>query len=275
MWTWIKRIFLSLVGAIVVIVALVAGFIVWDTNFGVQPTDFTNITFQSTDGTEVAGYIAIPEGEGPFPGVLMAHEWWGLNQEIIELADELAEEGYVVLATDNYRGQTASSIPGALFLRLNVDSDRVDQDMLSAYNYLVELPDTTEMIGVVGFCFGGDVAFNHAIANPDIDAVINLYGSTRADTDMFGALHDSENPPILGIFGREDTSIPLEDVASHEDALMELSLEHTISIYDDMGHAFVQPDAIEEAGAPQDAWQELISFFDTHLQAEATTDTEG
>jgi len=273
MFKWIKRILLSLLAAIVVTIAIIAAFIVWDVNFGVQATDFSNVSYQRSDGTVLDAYIALPEGEGPFPGVLMAHEWWGLNAEIVELADKLAEEGYVVLAPDNYRGKTAGTIPGALYLRLTVDSVRVDEDMLFAYDYLLDLPDTTDAIGVVGFCYGGDVAFDHAVANPDIDAVINLYGSTRSDTDMFGALLDADSPPILAIFGEADTSIPLEDVAAHESALASANLDATVTIYDDMNHAFVQPDAIDDGGAPQAAWEEILAFFETHLTEE--TPSEG
>lgn len=267
MLKWITRIIGSLIAAIVVMVVIMVGVIAWDVNFGISGTDFTNVTYEAEDGTTLNAYLAIPEGEGTFPAVLMVHEWWGLNGEIIELADELAAEGYVVLAPDTYRGPTAAWVPGALYLRLNVDMERVDSDMLIAYDYLLSLPETDENIGVVGFCYGGDIAFNHAIANPEIDAVINLYGSTRSDSENFGALLDDNTPSLLGIFGEVDQGIPLDEVSAHEMALEELGLDSTVTIYDDMGHAFVQPDAIEEAGAAQEAWEEILSFLDTHLRS--------
>ncbi|MGB7341216.1 MAG: dienelactone hydrolase family protein, partial [Phototrophicaceae bacterium] len=213
---WIARILGGLLVAIVVMVLVIAGVIAADVMGGVSAADFTNTELTAEDGTTINGYLVSPEGEGPFPAVLMVHEWWGLNQEIIELADELSAEGYVVFAPDTYRGPTAGSIPGALYLRLTIDMEQVDSDMLVAYNYLLEQPQVSGNIGVIGFCFGGDVAFNHGIANPDIDAVVNLYGSTLADATMFGALLDDDAPPVLGIFGAEDQGIPVESVNAYE-----------------------------------------------------------
>lgn len=264
---WFLRIVGGLVAVIVVLIIGLAGFAAWDINYGVSATDVSNISYETEDGTMLHAYLAMPEGEGTFPAVLMVHEWWGLNAEIVELADELAAEGYIVLAPDTYRGKTAWSIPGALYLRITVDMERVDSDMLLAYDYLANLAETEERIGVVGFCYGGDVAFNHGIANPEIDVVINLYGSTLADQSLFGALLDEDAPPVLGIFGEVDNSIPVEEVNAYESALNEAGIENTVTIYDDMNHAFVTPEGIHEAGAPQDAWNQILDFFDTHLRA--------
>ncbi|MEM9954127.1 MAG: dienelactone hydrolase family protein [Chloroflexota bacterium] len=268
---WVLRIIGGLVTALIVMIIVMAGVIAWDVNMGVSASTVTNTEFTAEDGTTIQGYLAVPEGEGTFPAVLMVHEWWGINHEIIELADELASEGYVVFAPDVYRGQVASTVPGALYLRINVDMERVDNDMFAVYNFLLEQPQVADSVGVVGFCFGGDVAFNHGISNPNLDAVINLYGSTRTDGDAFGELLGDDAPPILGIFGREDQGIPVVDVEAHETALNEAGVENTITIYDDMGHAFVQPDTIQEAGAPQDAWQQILTFFDTHLNDEPSS----
>lgn len=268
---WIIRIALSLLGAVIVMIAVVAGVIAWDVNFGVNATDFTNVTYTADDGTILNAYLATPDGDGEYPAVLMVHEWWGLNAEIIELADEMAQEGYIVLAPDTYRGPTAGTVPGALFLRINIDMQQVDRDMLVAYNYLNDLPETAENIGIVGFCYGGDVAFNHGIANPDIDAVITLYGSTLADASMYGALLNADAPPVLAIFGDADPSIPLDEVDAFETALNAAGIQNTVTIYDGMNHAFVQPDAIQEAGASQEAWQEILRFFETHLSDQASS----
>jgi len=266
---WIVRIVTGLVVAIVVMIIALAGVIYWDTQFGVSASDFTNASYTAEGGTTLNGYLAQPEGEGPFPGVLMVHEWWGLNAEIIELADELAEEGYVVLAPDTYRGPTAAQIPGALYLRLSIDMERVDADMRSAYDYLASLDNVAENIGVVGFCYGGDVAMNHAIDNPEIDATINLYGSTLADSTAYGALLEDGASPVLGIFGAEDQGIPVDSVNAYEAALNEAGVTNTVTIYDGMGHAFVQPDAIEEDGAPREAWLQILDFFEAQLATDA------
>lgn len=268
---WIIRTVGALFGAIIVMILVIVGVIVWDVNFGVHGTDFTNATYTADDGTELNAYLAMPEGEGPFPGVLMVHEWWGLNADIIELADEMASEGYIVLAPDTYRGPTAWSVPGALYLRLTIDMGQVDSDMLVAFNYLTELPEIAENIGIVGFCYGGDVAFNHSIVNPEIDAVVNLYGSTLADSAMFGVLLDEDSPPVLGIFGEADASIPLDEVNAYETALTESGIDTTVTVYDGMGHAFVQADTISEAGEAQEAWHQILDFFSTHIAGDTTS----
>ncbi|MEL6405607.1 MAG: dienelactone hydrolase family protein [Chloroflexota bacterium] len=264
------RILLGLLIIILLLVVGVGAYMAWDINAGVSPTDFTNVTYETVDGTTLHGYLAFPDEsteETTYPAVLMIHEWWGLNAEIIELADELASEGFVVLAPDTYRGKTAGSVPGALFLRISVDMERVMTDMDAAYAYLADLPQVNSSVGIVGFCYGGDVAFNYGLANSDLDAVINLYGSTRADSDAFMPLVGEDAAPVLAIFGAEDGMIPVEEVEAHEAALNEAGVTNTVTIYDGVGHAFVQPDEIGEPSAAFSAWQQIITFFNANLES--------
>ena len=264
---WVFRFLLSLFGALFVTVLLIVGVIAYDGAFGAKASDFTNMTFTAQDGTEIAAYYAQPEEAGTYPAVIMVHEWWGINEEITELADALAEEGYIVLAPDTYRGNTTDLIPRALYLRLTVDMERVDSDMQAAYDYLASLDDVdASNIGVIGFCYGGGVALQFGTQNPDLAAIVNLYGSTPSDSSTFGVLLNEGASPVLGIFGREDTAIPVEEVEAFESALAEAGIEHTVTIYDDMGHAFVQPDVIEEEGAPRNAWLQILDFFEANLQ---------
>lgn len=254
-----------LVGALILLVALVVGFgalIVGDGLLGADATDFTNVTYPASDGTELHGYLTMPEGEGPFPGVLMVHEWWGLNEEIIELADAMAAEGYVVLAPDTYRGPTTSLIPRAIYLRVTVPEDRVDDDMLRAFDFLAGQDNVdAARIAVVGFCYGGGVALRHGILNDQIAATANLYGDRITDPGAFGALLEPDAGPLLGIFGAEDAQIPLESVETFREALEIAGVAHTITIYEGVGHAFVQPDLLDEPGAPREAWEQILAFF--------------
>lgn len=268
---WIRRILWSLLGTVIAIPLLFGGVIGLDAAFGATATDFTNVTYEAADGTTLNGYLAMPEGEGSFPAVLMVHEWWGINGEMTELADAMAQEGYVVLAPDTYRGPTTNQVPRAIFLRITVDEAQVDSDMQAAFDYLAALPEVdAEHIGVIGFCYGGGVALRHGIQNPQIAATINLYGDTPADAEGFGALV-SEQTPLLGIFGGQDQQIPLADVQAFEDALTQAGVDHTITVYEGQGHAFVQPDVIEAAGEPREAWLQILDFFETHL---ATSDAD-
>jgi carboxymethylenebutenolidase len=263
---WVRRIFLGLGGLILLLIVALVGFVLFDLNFGAHAEDFSNINFVAEDDSALFGYLAMPEGEGQFPAVLMVHEWWGMNAEITEMADRLAEQGYVVLVPDTYRGASTSQVLSALYLRLTVPESRVDSDMWAAYHYLRSLPEVdSSRIGIVGFCYGGGVAMRHAIANSNLVAVVNLYGSTIQDSSAFGALLEHDNP-VLGIFGAEDAQISVANVQGFEAALNEAGIENTVTIYDGVGHAFVNPTTIDAGGAAAEAWAQILAFLDVRLK---------
>jgi len=274
MMIWIRRILVGMLVVVGILLAGIAGIIGLDSAFGASAEDYANVTFTAEDGTTLVGYLAQPTGDGPFPGVLMVHEWWGLNAEITEMADELAQEGYVVLAPDTYRGATTQQIPRAIFLRVTVPEERVNADMQAAFDYLAQQAQVAdERIGVMGFCYGGGVALRHAVNNPQIAATVNLYGDTILAPDAFGALLNDDAGPVLGIFGAADQQIPVSEVRDFEAALVEAGIAHTVTIYDEMPHAFVQPDNIDVPGAPRDAWQEILAFFERTLAPEPALST--
>jgi carboxymethylenebutenolidase len=255
-----------LIAALVLLVALVgivAFFIATDSLGGETAEQYTNATYPAADGTTLRGYLAIPldAGDEPLAAVLMVHEWWGLNGEIAEMADKLAAEGYVVLAPDTYRGNLATTVPGALYLRITAPADRVDADMRAAFDYLAAQPNVdAARIGVMGFCYGGGVALRHAIDNPQIAGTINLYGDTVDDPAAFGALLTSGRS-VLGIFGEHDQQIPVSEVEAFERALDEANIPHEVTIYQEMLHAFVNPAGIAAGGAPADAWAQILSYW--------------
>jgi carboxymethylenebutenolidase len=267
----VRRIVIGGLLLILLLVLGVGGVMLADGLLLQQATDYTNVSYTADDGMTVYGYLAQPEGEGIFPAVLMVHEWWGLNAEIVEMAHILAEQGYVVLAPDTYRTRLATTVPGALLLRLTVPEDQADVDMIAAFDFLAGLPNVDRTrIGVMGFCYGGGVALRHATQNPEIAATINLYGDTILDPNGFGALLDTGRP-LLGIFGAEDNQIPVSEVESFEATLAQTSIPHEVTIYPNVGHAFVNPATIAESGAAQDAWAQILAFFETNLK----TSTEG
>ncbi|MBN1260549.1 MAG: dienelactone hydrolase family protein [Anaerolineae bacterium] len=265
--TWWTRILWTALGLPVLLVALLAISITFDSFFGSSATDFTNVSFTGGDGAMVHGYLARPEGASDLPAVLMIHEWWGLNQEIIELADRMAEAGYVVLAPDTYRTKTTGFVPRALWLRITVAEKRVMNDLDAAYGYVSSLQEVDNTrIGVVGFCYGGDMAFAYGTQNEELKAVVTLYGATTTDTTTYGALLETGGP-VLAIFGAEDQQIPVTEAEAFERTLSEAGIENQVTLYPGVGHAFVQPDVIDEPGAPQDAWNEILVFLDKHLQS--------
>jgi carboxymethylenebutenolidase len=254
---------------LLVMIAIVAFFVITDSLGGDSAEQYTNTSYTAADGTTLRAYLAQPSdaADAPLPAVIMVHEWWGLNAEIVEMADMLAEEGYIVLAPDTYRGNLATTVPGALFLRITAPRERVDSDMQAAYDYLAaDNRVDAARIGVIGFCYGGGVALRHALVNVEIAATINLYGDTVDDPAGFGALLQSRHP-VLGIFGADDQQIPVAEAQAFDAALDAADIPNEVTIYPGVGHAFVNPSSIAAGGAAAEAWAQILTFFEEELRA--------
>lgn len=265
---FIRIVLIAALFVLIAIIGIATFFIVTDALGGEGSDRYTNVTYSAVDGSTLRGYLALPPdaGDSPLPAVLMVHEWWGLNGEIAEMADMLAEQGYAVLAPDTYRGSLATTVPGALFLRITAPQERVDADMQSAFEYLAAQPEVdSTRIGVMGFCYGGGVALRHATQNARIAGTINLYGETVTEPTAFGALLTTETS-VLGIFGERDQQIPISEVEAFERALDSAGIPHMVTIYPGMPHAFVNPQGIAGGGAPAEAWTQILEYWDMTLR---------
>lgn len=263
---WIKRISLGLVAALSVLILLFAGVIVFDSIFGTDSTELTNVTYTDEVGTELHGYLALPEGEGSHPAVLLIHEWWGLNEGITILADALAAEGYAVLAVDAYRGNVTEQIPRALWLRLTTPEEQVFNDVDAGLAYLLnhEMVDA-EHVASMGFCFGGGHSLQLGMRESEnLALTIMYYGAVETNPELLRPLVD--NQPVLGIFGEEDATIPVDNVLEFEAALNSLDIPNEITIYDDVGHAFLNEENYDQPGAAGDAWQQTLRFLQRELK---------
>lgn len=224
----------------------------------------TNTTIDNPDGPPVQAYLAVPAGAGPFPTVIMIHEWWGLREELIGKAEALAAEGYLVVAPDTLRGNSTGWIPRAIYQVSTVELDNVRSDLDAVYAWLNERPDVDrDQIAMIGFCYGGRTSLIYSIHNPQLAATGIFYGMTDVSVAELAPL----SGPVLGIFGAADDSIPLAEVAELERKLAEAGVEHQFTIYEDQPHAFITSiEAIRAGGAPQEAWNELLEFLDRHLR---------
>jgi carboxymethylenebutenolidase len=262
---WIKRIGLVLLGLVGLIVIYAVGVNVYAANFGESSSRLTNVSYSSADGTELHGYLAEPDGPGPHPGVLLIHEWWGLNEGIIALADALAAEGYVVLAADAYRGEVTTQIPRAIVLVTQTPEAQIFADLDAGLDYLYSLDQVdNSRLATMGFCFGGGHSLQLGLRQSEKLAVtVMYYGAVVTSPDLLRPL--TEAAPVLGIFAEEDQQIFPEDVLEFEASLNSLAIPNEITIYPGVGHGFLSEDNYDQPGTAMEAWQQTLAFLETNL----------
>ncbi|WP_416673503.1 dienelactone hydrolase family protein [Egbenema bharatensis] len=231
------------------------------------PVVSERVTYGSLEGTPVQGYLARPaDATEPLPGLIVIHEWWGVNDNIEMMTDRLAGEGYTALAVDLFEGQVADTPEQA---REQVQAalqtpERLEENLRQAFQYL-QTEQESPSIASIGWCFGGTWSLNTALLFPeDLDAVVIYYGGQiTTDAETLSPLQ----MPILGIFGELDDNPSPETVREFEATLNELGKSAEILIYEDADHAFANPSGTRyNAVAAEDAWNRTIAFLNQHLQ---------
>lgn len=218
------------------------------------------VSYKSGSET-VKGVMYTPAGNGPFPALVVIHEWWGLNDWVKQQAQKLADEGYVTLAV----GNVATTPEEAHELMRGVPEDRAKRDLLAAYDYLASQKNVkADKIGAIGWCMGGGYALDLAVDQPKLAADVINYGHLATDDSTLRRI----NAPILGIFGGRDRGIPPDSVRAFDQQLKKLGKTVEVHIYPDAGHAFENPN--NKAGyRPQDAkdaWEKTVAFLAAHLK---------
>lgn len=235
-----------------------------------------NKSVEYTEGS--LGYLVYPSStdknatsvtgqQQKLPAVVMIHEWWGLNDNIKEMADELAGEGYVVLGADLYNGEVATDPNRARELSSSVreNPQQAITNLQSAVQYLASLPNVnSSRIAALGWCFGGGQSLQLALNSErhPLAATVIYYGNLVNDTNELSKI----KWPVLGIFGDQDNSIPVDSVRAFGRGLNETGVTNEIYIYPGVGHAFANPSG--DNYAPQetaDAWQKTLTFLDKYV----------
>lgn len=210
---------------------------------------------------DVKGYYAAPKDRGNYPGVVMIHEWWGLNENIKKQADILAAEGYNVLAVDLYNGQVATTPDDAKKYMEEMKQDVAIKNLQSAVSFLHKRGSLK--IASLGWCFGGGQSLQLSLSGTPLDATVIYYGQLQNDPAKLAAI----KWPVLGIFGDKDTSISVDSVKQFKDGLDADKITNEIHIYPGVGHAFANP---SNAGyAPKetaDAWEKTLKFLAENLK---------
>lgn len=226
--------------------------------------DGKSVSYKSGDET-VQGVLYSPPGKGPFPALVVIHEWWGLNDWVKEQASKFADQGYVALAVDLYRGKVATTPDMAHELMRGLPEDRAKRDLRAAFEFLLSQPNVKKnRIGAIGWCMGGGYSLDVALQEPSLAADVIHYGHLATDADALKKI----NAPILGIFGGKDRGITPEDVGRFEAALKQLGKQVEIKIYPDAGHAFENPNNKDgyRADDAADAWKLTLDFLGKTLK---------
>jgi carboxymethylenebutenolidase len=228
----------------------------------------SDITFKSGD-EEIKGFLAEPEGKGPYPAIVVIQEWWGLTDWIKDNAKRLAAQGYVTLAPDLYRGKVADNPMAARELLKGLPIDRALRDLKAAVDTLAARDNVNkDRLGSIGWCMGGGYSLRLALKDERIKACAMCYGAVVTNADMLKSLHAT----VLGIFGEEDKGIPPEAVEKFEAALKNAGKKIEAIKEFKAGHGFMRPGnpgganpVYREAEAKQ-AWQDIDKFFAKTLQ---------
>jgi carboxymethylenebutenolidase len=221
--------------------------------------DSKSVSYKSGDET-VQGVLYTPAGKGPFPALIVIHEWWGLNDWVKDQAAKLADQGYAALAVDLYRGKVATTPDMAHEIMRGVPEDRAKRDLHAAFEFLASQPNVKkDRIGSIGWCMGGGYSLDVALQEGTLAAAVINYGHLATDIEALKKI----NAPILGLFGAQDHGIPPADVKKFGATLDQLGKKIDIHIYDDAGHAFENPNNKEgyRAADADDAWKRTVDFL--------------
>jgi carboxymethylenebutenolidase len=219
-----------------------------------------NLKGQVIDLNGTKAYLSLPPGQGPFPAIVVIHEWWGLNGNIEHWADRLAGTGWAALAVDLYSGKVATTPDEAMAAMKAVDQEKAKATITAAFDFLAK----DSRIGakkkvVMGWCFGGGWSLQTALAHPELDGAIIYYGQLETDPAKLGAIKGQ----VLGVFGNKDKGIPPPKVDEFEAALKTAGVKAQIYRYD-AEHAFANPSnpKYDEKSAA-DAWSHVLAFLDS------------
>jgi carboxymethylenebutenolidase len=200
----------------------------------------------------------------PRPGLIVVHEWWGVNEDIRDQAVRFSREGFTALVPDLYFGKTASAADQAEKLSSEMKTSVSMQIIGAAVRALATDPRTTGRVGVTGFCLGGAMALAAACTIPGLLAAVPFYGTPRDEFIRFS----KETPPIQGHYAKEDVWVDADRVERIRKSALDAGATFEIYFYD-AGHAFLRrgDPTVYDAPSADAAWGRAAAFLRRHLGA--------
>ena len=241
-----------------------------------MPTESITVTNPEAPGRSMDTHLALPSGSGPFPGVVVIHEIFGLNQNIRDVVGRFAAEGYAAMAVDLFStGNRVACLIRIMYgMILRPLKNGVLGDLGAAIDFLGKRSDVDETrIGVIGFCMGGGYALQLACVEGDRSSARGR--SLRAASVFYGS-----NPrpleavaqacPIVGSYAKRDFTAGA--ARKLDEVLEKFNIDRDIKIYPDARHSFFNDrGASHHPQAAADSWARTLAFFDTHLRNKQTT----
>jgi len=233
----------------------------------------TGETSIPTQGENMPAWHARPQAAaGPLPVVIVVQEIFGVHEHIRDICRRLAQEGYLAIAPELYFRQgdpnDYSDVP-TLFKELvsKVPDAQVLADLDHVANWAARNGGDAHRLLLTGFCWGGRIAWLYAAHNPQLKAAVAWYGKLVGDKTLNSPTHPVDiatdlNAPVLGLYGAQDGSIPLDTVETMRHALRAANAEAEIVVYPDAGHAFnadYRPSYHEESA--KEGWQRMLAWF--------------
>ncbi len=224
------------------------------------------IEYRRPDGASVNGYLAEGQGASP-PGIVVIQEWWGINDQIRGVADDLASQGYRVLVPDLYRGKSALEANEAEHLMKGLDFGvAAGQDIRGAVQYLKSTG--SKKVGVTGFCMGGALTLLAAVNVPEADAFVVWYGYPPLEYIDASRIR----APLMAHWATQDGAFPIDKVPALESKLNDAHVRFEFHRYD-AKHAFANetadsknlPFLKHDPRAAELAWQRTRAFLSKHL----------
>ncbi|MFE8101401.1 dienelactone hydrolase family protein [Brenneria goodwinii] len=226
-----------------------------------------------SQGEQLPAYFAKPAGQNePFPIVLVVQEIFGVHHYIQDLCRRLAKQGYMAIAPELYFRQgdphqyhDVQQIVAELVSK--VPDAQVLSDLDHSANWAIKNGGDASKLAITGFCWGGRISWLYAAHNPQLKAAVAWYGKFTAPKTINNPQHPIDiatelNAPVLGLYGAQDGSIPLEQIDKMRQALRAANASAEIVVYPDAGHAFhadYRPSYHAESA--QDGWQRMLAWF--------------